>query len=72
MSMQPEIKKITEANRDAWNEVMPRHRKAAGERWDKAFMQPGFVCMRERELQFGQTAVLVRPHHSRHSDRADQ
>ncbi len=58
MNMQAEMKKITEANRDAWNEVMPRHREAAGERWDKAFMQAGFVCMREHELELlGRTEI---------------
>jgi SAM-dependent methyltransferase len=50
MGMQPTFKEYTEANRDAWNEVMPRHQKAARERWDSAFMQPGFVCMGDVEL----------------------
>ncbi len=50
MRVPPTLKKYTEANRDAWNEVMPRHQKAARERWDNAFMQPGFVCMGDIEL----------------------
>jgi len=49
--MQPTFKKYTEANRDAWNEVMPRHQEAARERWDHAFMQAGFVCMGNAELE---------------------
>jgi 2-polyprenyl-3-methyl-5-hydroxy-6-metoxy-1,4-benzoquinol methylase len=50
MKMQSKIKKYTEANREAWNEAMPRHQKAASEKWDQAFMQPNFVCMDAIEL----------------------
>jgi len=42
-------KKYTESNKAAWNEVMPLHQKAAKERWDNYFMQPGFVCLDENE-----------------------
>jgi ubiquinone/menaquinone biosynthesis C-methylase UbiE len=45
-----EIKKFTEANREAWNEVMPRHQKAAREKWDQAFHKPGFSCLVENEV----------------------
>jgi ubiquinone/menaquinone biosynthesis C-methylase UbiE len=45
-----EVKKYTEANREAWNEVMPMHQKAAKERWDKAFLQPGFVGLAQKEV----------------------
>jgi len=48
--MRSKLKKYTEANRDAWNEVMPKHQKAAKERWDDAFLQSGFVCLSENEL----------------------
>ncbi|MDI6808816.1 MAG: class I SAM-dependent methyltransferase [Candidatus Eisenbacteria bacterium] len=48
--MRSVLKKYTEANRDAWNEVMPRHQNAAREKWDNAFAQPGFVCMEDIEL----------------------
>lgn len=48
--MQSAFKKYTEANREAWNEAMPRHQKAAREKWDIAFMQPGFVCTGDVEL----------------------
>jgi 2-polyprenyl-3-methyl-5-hydroxy-6-metoxy-1,4-benzoquinol methylase len=40
----------TEANRQAWNEVTPLHQKAAKEKWDRAFLQPGFSCLDEREV----------------------
>jgi hypothetical protein len=49
--MQATLKKYTEANRDAWNEVMPRHQEAARQRWDDAFMQPGYVCMGDMEVE---------------------
>ena len=48
--MKSTIREYTEANRDAWNEVMPKHQKAAKERWDEAFMQPSFVCLDDVEL----------------------
>jgi ubiquinone/menaquinone biosynthesis C-methylase UbiE len=44
------LKKYTEANRAAWNEVMPRHQQAAKEKWDQAFLQPGFVRLNDDEL----------------------
>jgi SAM-dependent methyltransferase len=44
------LKKYTEANRLAWNEVMPRHQQAAKATWDQAFSQPGFVCLNDDEL----------------------
>jgi len=43
------LKKYTEANREAWNEVMPRHQRAAKEKWDNAFTQPGYVCLGDTE-----------------------
>lgn len=43
------LKKYTESKKAAWNEVMPLHQKAAKERWDNYFMQPGFVCLDENE-----------------------
>lgn len=44
------LKSITESNRQAWNEVMPRHRDAASARLDAAFMQPRYSCLDEDEL----------------------
>ncbi len=45
------LQKYTKANRDAWNEVVPRHQNASKEEWDDAFMQPGFVCMENVEIE---------------------
>ena len=50
MTEMPELKKYTAANRAAWNEVMPLHQKAAREKWDRAFAQPGYVCLDDVEL----------------------
>ncbi|MDJ0808138.1 MAG: class I SAM-dependent methyltransferase [Gammaproteobacteria bacterium] len=44
------LKQYTESNKAAWNEVMPLHQKAAKERWDNAFIQPGFICLEKHEL----------------------
>lgn len=49
--MKSELKKYTEANRAAWNEVMPWHQKSAQEKWDLAFLQPGFICLDQTELE---------------------
>jgi SAM-dependent methyltransferase len=49
--MDPDIKKYTEANREAWNEVMPLHQQAAAERLDQAFRQPGYVHLPEEEVE---------------------
>ncbi len=46
-----ELQKYTEANRAAWNEVMPLHQKAAREKWDRAFLQPGYVCLDDVEVE---------------------
>ncbi|MHB1357900.1 MAG: class I SAM-dependent methyltransferase [Anaerolineae bacterium] len=40
----------TQSNRAAWNEVMPLHQMAAREKWDRAFAQPGYVCLDELEV----------------------
>jgi SAM-dependent methyltransferase len=61
MTKAPELKKYTEANRKAWNEAMPHHRAAAGEKWDMAFQQPGFGCLKENEIQqFQRIGILGR------------
>jgi SAM-dependent methyltransferase len=49
MRVRDSIKKFSEANREAWNEVIPRHQKAAGQKWDLVFRQPGFVHLDEVE-----------------------
>ncbi len=46
-----ELKNFTEANRAAWNEVIPRHQSTAKERWDTSFSEPGFVRLPDIEVQ---------------------
>ena len=48
--MAEELGKYTEANRRGWNEAMPYHRRAAKEKWDRLFAQPGYSCLDENEL----------------------
>src|ERR1700690_1135037 len=52
------LKQYTEANRAAWNEVMPRHRQAAKEKLDKLVSQPGFVRLDEVEIELLQQVGL--------------
>lgn len=43
--MKKEIKFYTNQNREAWNEVMPKHQVVAKERLDQLFSSPGYVCI---------------------------
>ncbi len=43
-------KMIREANRIAWNEVMPYHRKAKDSEWDNSFSDPQYVYQNDIEL----------------------
>ncbi len=45
-----EIKKYTSANKDAWNEVVPRHQVASKEKLDRAFEKAGFIIQSDEEL----------------------
>lgn len=45
------LKKYTESNRAAWNEVMPKHQQAAKEKWDELFSQAGYQCLHEHEIE---------------------
>jgi len=45
MAREDDLERFTDANRAAWNEVMPPHRRAAQRKWDAAFSQPGYVCL---------------------------
>ena len=58
-----ERRKYSEANRQAWNEAMPYHQRAAREKWDRLFAQRGYSCLTERELaewrRFGITGRAV-------------
>ena len=51
---QSDLKRYTEANRAAWNEVMPLHQRAAKEKWNESFSQPGFVALPEAQIEMWQ------------------
>ena len=44
------IKKYTEANRVAWNQVMPKHQAVEKEELDKYFSQPSYIDQEEEEF----------------------
>ena len=44
------LNKYTEANRLAWNEVMPRHQKVNHGKWDDSFSIPGYIVFKGAEL----------------------
>jgi len=50
LSMIENIKKYTEANRVAWNQVMPKHQAVEKEELDKYFSQPGYIDQEEEEF----------------------
>lgn len=45
------LERYTEANRGAWNEVMPLHQRAASALLDAAFLRPGHVALPDDSLQ---------------------
>ncbi|OGN72164.1 MAG: hypothetical protein A2X25_00420 [Chloroflexi bacterium GWB2_49_20] len=45
-----DLKRYTESNRLAWNEVMPLHQRAASETLDKLFFQAGYVRLDDKEI----------------------
>jgi len=49
--MEKELKKYTESNRKAWNEAMPKHRKAMSEKWDTMFSDKEFIFQKNEELE---------------------
>lgn len=52
-----DIKKYTEANRKAWNEVSPRHEDIKREA-KKQFLEPGFSCLDETVTEKLQTIAI--------------
>ena len=56
--MKDDLKRYTESNREAWNEVMPLHQNAAREKWDSAFSQPGYVALDEAEIELWEQVGL--------------
>ena len=47
-----EIKKYTLANREAWNEAMPKHQIVKKDYWDEQFLKHGFCALNEIELSY--------------------
>ena len=45
-----DIKKYTNANKEAWNEVIPKHQNARKDKLDKLFSQPGFIIQNDKQL----------------------
>jgi len=47
-----DFKKYTEANRKAWNEAMPKHKKVMDEKWDNMFStgNEDFIFQKDEEL----------------------
>ena len=56
--MKSHLKHYTEANREAWNEVMPLHQQAAKQKWNDSFSRPGFVALDEAEIELLQQVSL--------------
>lgn len=48
--MKEDIREYTKQNKEAWNEVMPRHRAASKEKLDRLFAKPGYICQKDRNL----------------------
>jgi len=54
------LKRITESNRAAWNEVMPMHQRAAKEQLDKLFSEAGCVRLDDIELDLLNRIGIIR------------
>ena len=54
----PDRKQYTEANRAAWNEVMPLHQRAAREKLDRLFARPGYSLLGATEVALLQQVGL--------------
>lgn len=54
-----DLKKYTEANRLAWNEVMPRHQKVSHGKWDDSFSNPGYVVFKGAELDMLRSIEVI-------------
>ena len=48
--MNENVKRITEANRSAWNMAMPYHQAAHGKELDELFSVPGYIYQEEEDL----------------------
>jgi ubiquinone/menaquinone biosynthesis C-methylase UbiE len=56
--MKTDLERYTEANREAWNEVMPLHQQAAKDKWNESCSRPGFVALDEPEIELWQQVDL--------------
>ncbi len=45
-----DLKEFTRANREAWNEVMPKHQKVNKVDLDTFFARPGFVIQTDKDV----------------------
>ena len=45
-----EICFYTSQNKEAWNEVMPKHQASAKEKWDQAFLTHGYSCIKDENF----------------------
>lgn len=45
-----DYKAIIKANKEAWNEVMPKHQKAAKQKLDNLFSKPGFIIQSDSQV----------------------
>jgi len=52
-------KEYAEANRKAWNQVMPYHKKAMDEKWDTMYSDPDFIYQKNPELKELQNIGIV-------------
>lgn len=44
------LEEYTAANKEAWNEVVPKHQVARKEHLDKAFSQKGYIDQQDKQL----------------------
>jgi len=54
----PDLKRFTESNRAAWNEVMPLHQRASSHALDQLFSQPAYVQQDKTEIDLLQKVGL--------------
>jgi len=50
--MKDDKQNYTQANREAWNMAMPKHREVMNEKWDAMFSDPKFIFQAGDELRF--------------------
>lgn len=48
--MKKDIKEYTRQNKEAWNEVMPKHQAASKEKLDQLFWNQRYICQKDKNL----------------------